>query len=87
MNVFGFFFCLSNGFLGRKEREKSNVAESSKQCILMVVGQPHQDKAVKMAGTKPSRYVCIYMCTCMYIWYAYMYVLSIQIGLGVSGDM
>jgi len=37
-----------------------HVAKGSKQCIFMVVGQPHQDKAVKMAGSKPPRYVSQY---------------------------
>ncbi|KAK2977978.1 hypothetical protein RJ640_023516 [Escallonia rubra] len=38
-----------------RERERENVAESSKECIFMVVGKSHQNKAVKMAGTEPPR--------------------------------
>ena len=36
--------------------QENDVAKSGKQCIYMVVGKPRQDKAVKMAGTKPPRY-------------------------------
>lgn len=57
-------------------RERENVAESSKQCIFMVVGKPHQDKAVKMAGRKPPRYACRFF----FIFFPYV----LYINLGVS---
>lgn len=44
---------------GERERVKGegkdDVAESCEQCVFMVVGESHQDKAIQMAGTEPSR--------------------------------
>lgn len=55
-------------------RDRENVAESSKQCIFMVVGKPHQDKAVKMAGRKPPGYACcFFLKKNYYIYTVYQY--------------
>jgi len=37
--------------------QNKNVAKGCNQCIFMVVGKPHQDKTIQMAGTKSPRYV------------------------------